>query len=224
MKKSGKAFMVVLAVLGIAGLTAHVIWKYSGSNRWEYVGESKGVQLYKMKSPGSTLTRYKGVIRVRVPLSSATAMLLDPRVCDYDPIGCFDSTQIEQIDDRSGYYRFRWRLPYLFRPREFLVKATFQQDPRTKEVFERIEAAPDRLSPSECCVRVTYMHNTWRLTPQPNGEIQVEYVVDLAPGGFFPYFLSNLGNPRFVPNALSKVGKWMQKEKYRNAKVAFLHD
>jgi hypothetical protein len=220
----GKYLFIVVIVLAVAILAAHLIWKYSGSSEWKLVQDKNGIKIYAMKVPGSTGKKFKGIVRVRSTLSTAVKLLQDPHVCDYDHIGCYDSKTIQMLSDRSGYYSFRWKYPSRFQPREFLVKATFTQDPRTKEVFETVDAAPDRLPPDGCCVRITEMHNTWRLTPVGNGQVEIEYVVDTSAGGYFPYFLTNLGGPIYIPRVLSKLQGWTEKEKYQNATLSFIQE
>jgi hypothetical protein len=225
LKKIGKFFWYACLSLAVVALGAHLIWKYSGSNEWKLVRDKKGIRVYERKVPGKTVKEFKGVTRVTAKMDPFVALLLDPHACDLGDDGCYEPTTLQKVDEQhggTGYYSFKWKYPFQFQPREYVVKTTFSQDPRTKEVFETVEAAPDKLPANDCCVRITHMRNTWRLMPLQNGQIQVEYVVDAPGGGFFPYLLDNAGGAGYMHYILRNMPKWMENERYKNADVAFI--
>ncbi|HYC89895.1 MAG TPA: hypothetical protein VEO54_11840 [Thermoanaerobaculia bacterium] len=225
MKKVRNFFLYAVVAVAIAAVSAHLIWKYSGSGQWELVKEKKGIRVYAMKTPGVAMMQFKGVARVQSSMHKAVALLLDPGICDFGDLSCYDSIAIQKVDEQrggAGYYSFKWRYPFYFRPRQYVVEANFTQNPVTKEIYETVKAAPDKLPPDDCCLRVTQMQNSWRLKPLNNGEIEIEYVVNTAGGGFFPYILDNVGGDDYVYYVLSKFPKWVENERYRNAKVAFV--
>lgn len=225
LKKIRNFFFYAFVALAVIALGAHLTWKYSGSGQWELVREKNGIRVYAMKTPGNAMQQFKGVTRVQSTMNKAVALLLDPGICEFGKLGCYDSYAIQKVDERrggAGYYSLKWRYPFYFRPRQYVVKSSFWQDPVTKEVIDTVEAAPDKLPPDDCCLRVTQMQNSWRLKPLGNGEIEVEYVVNTAGGGFFPYILDNLGGPQYVYSVMRKFPKWLENERYRNARVAFV--
>ncbi len=225
LKKAGKVFgIVVLLLVAIAG-SAHLIWKYSGSNEWNLVADRNGIQVYERKAPGNVFKQFKGTMLVKAKLDSVAALMLDPKVCELEDYGCYESIALQAVNEQrggSGYYSFKWRYPGNFQPRHYVIKVNFQQDPKTKEVFETVDAITDRMPTGEGCVRVTHMRNSWRLTPAGNGQVKIEYIVETAAGGFFPYFLDNLGGSEYIPFLLSKLPTWLENPKYRNADVAFI--
>lgn len=225
LRRVGKYFLIVVAFLAVAAVSAHFIWKYSGDSQWQLLHDKKGIQVYTMKEPGNSMKSFKGVVRVRSTLGTAVKLLLDPGVCELDDFGCYDSTMIQKVDEKvggSGYYSFKWKYPFYFQPREYVVKATFVQDPKTKQVYEEVVAAPERVPADDCCLRVTQMRNTWRLTPLEKGQVEIEYVVNTSGGGFFPYILDNLGGGDYTHYVLSKMQGWLDNDRYKNAKVAFI--
>src|SRR6516164_888985 len=78
----GRKTLSVLLRVGVSLLAlyfiAGVIWRYSGSNKWEFVGEKNGVKVYSLKQPGADLKQMKGVLRVRSTLAGLVKLMLDP--------------------------------------------------------------------------------------------------------------------------------------------------
>jgi hypothetical protein len=213
-----RAVVSLVALCFIAG----AVWKFSGSNRWEYVGEKNGVKVYSLKEPGSDLTQTKAVLRVHSKLARLVKFIQDSESCV--EFGCKDSHTLERVDDQLEYDYFRADLPFPFKPREYVIRTQFFQNPNTKEVLMEVAAAPDKIPPNHCCLRVTQMNNTMRLTPLGNGQIEVEYIVKQNDGGFLPHFLLNWMRPKVMFYGLPKLQGYLDKEKFRDAKFAFLKE
>jgi len=197
------------------------VWRFSGSNQWELVGEKNGVRVYSLKAPGSDLEQFKGVFRVHSTLAGLVRYFQDQDACK--DVGCINAHEIERVDDQLQYASFQYKLPFPFRTREFVVRQQFYQNPHTKEVLAEYVAAPDKTPPDECCFRVTNMNNRWRLTPLENGEVEVEYIMDMNEGGFMPDLLSNVSRPQIF-FLLPNLQRWVSKEKYQSAKVDFIKE
>ena len=225
LKKIGKVLGIALLVLVAIGIAAHFTWKFSGSNEWKLVAEKKGIQVYERKAPGTVFKQFKGIMHVDAKLDSVAALMLDPKVCELEDYGCYESIAVQKVDEQrggAGLYSFKWRYPGNFQPRHYVIKVNFRQDPKTKEVFETVDAVTDQMPTEEGYVRVSHMRNSWRLTPAGNGRVKIEYIVEAAGGGFMPYFLDNLSGSEYIPFLLSKLPNWLENPKYRNADVAFI--
>jgi hypothetical protein len=68
------------------------------------------------------------------------------------------------------------------------------------------------------------MYNTLRLTPLGNGEIEIEYVMNMHDGGYIPDLLLNINRPKFVHKVLLGFQKFLDKEKFRTAKLDFIQE
>jgi hypothetical protein len=223
-KRLVKQVLKVLVLVGVclAALffVARLIWRFSGSNQWEFVQEVKGVKIYSLKAPGLDLKQFKGIVRVRSTLASIIKFMQDPEICP--DVGCHDLKVIERVDDQLQYWSFRYSLPFPFQTREFVTRVQVSQNQQTKEVLMWVAAAPDKTPPHDCCFRVTDMNNTWRLTPLENGQVDIEYVINMNQGGFVPDLFLNVGTPRFMLLILPNLQGFLNREKYRDAKFDFI--
>ena len=225
--KPKKWVVRLLKVLSIVGVSlvalffvAHSTWKFSGSNQWEFEFEKNGVKVYSLKAPGMDRIQIKGVVQARSTLSHVVRYNQDPTVCALS--GCIESRVIERVDDQVQYNTFRYNFPYPYKPREYVVRAQFHQDPRTKEVFLVYAAAPDKLPPNSCCFRVTDMNNTWRFTPLENGVIEVEQVLNMSEGTFMPDWWVKREKLESMAARLSKLQDRWDKRKYQDEKFDFI--
>jgi hypothetical protein len=217
-----KIISIVAVSLVALFSVANVIWKFSGSNQWEFEFEKNGVKVYSLKAPGMDRIQVKGVVQVRSTLSHIVRYNQDPTVCAMT--GCFESRVIERVDDQVQYNTFRYNFPYPYKPREYVVRAQFHQNPTTKEVLLVYAAAPDKLPPNSCCFRVTDMNNTWRFTPLENGLIEVEQVLNMSEGLFMPDWWSNRQKLESMAARLSTMEARWDKRKYQDEKFDFLKE
>ena len=221
-RKLLKGLLLLCVSLIALYFIVRVVWRFSGSNQWEFVGEQDGVKVYSLKAPGSDLTQVRGVVRVHSTLSALVKFVRDPTACE--DFGCFG--YLIEGDDRVQYvYSFiRYDYPFPFRSRELVMRVLVYQNPQTKEVTVWVAAAPDKVPRNDCCVRVTQMNNTWRYTPLGNGEVEVEYTMNMNEGGFMPDLLINSWRPEAIFWALPKLQEVLKKEKYQNAKFDYIKE
>lgn len=224
-KRSGGFFKYLsITVVSLVALfsVANLIWKYTGSNQWELVEEKDGVKVYSLKTPGMDRIQIKGVVQVHSTLSHFVRYNQDPDVCKAS--GCIENKVIERVDDQLQYNTFRYNSDYPFRPREYVIRAQFHQNPLTKEVLLVYAAAPDKLPPNSCCFRVTDMNNTWRFTPLGNGLIEVEQVLNMSEGEFTPDWWGNKRTIKRIAARLATLQDRLDKKKYEDEKFDFIKE
>ena len=215
-----RLMLVVICLVLLLNL-AEAVWFYSGGNDWRFLGEQNGVKVYMLKAPGTDMEQAKGVFRVNATLAGIVSFMTSPDTCQ--KVGCYAQRTIEQPDAQLNYNYFRMDLPGPFRTRDFLVRQQISQTPSTKEVMIEYSAAPGRVPVDACCVRVTNMHNTWRLTPVGNGQVEIEMVMNVNEGGYIPHVLLNLVRPS-VLYQLSGLQPLFSEERYRTAKLSFISE
>ena len=225
-KRWSERLLKVLLIVGVSLVAlffvASLIWRFSGSNQWEFVQERNGVKVYSLKAPGSDLKQVKGIVQIRSTLAGLVKFMQDPDGCN--DVGCYESKIIERVDDQLQYYSFRFNKPFPFQTREYVVRLQVHQDPRTKAVLMVFAAAPDKAPPNNCCFRVTEMNNTWRFTPLENGRVEVEFVQNSHMGGFMSDLKENTQRPKLMVDTLSTLQDWLDRKKLQDAKLDFIEE
>jgi hypothetical protein len=64
----------------------------------------------------------------------------------------------------------------------------------------------------------------WRYTPLGNGEVEVEYTMNMSEGGFMPDLLLNTWRPEAIFYALPKMQEVLNREKYQKAKFDYIKE
>ncbi len=216
-----RAFLLITVSLLALFSTVRLIWRFSGSNKWELFAEKNGAKVFILKEPGADLRQFKGGVRVRSTLAGVVKWLMDPDAC-YD-IGCTEAKFVDRVDDQLEYTSFRYNIRP-FRTREYVVRMHCHQDPGNKEVLVEYVATPNKIPPNDCCFRVTQLNATWRLTPLPNGEVDTEYTVLANEGGFMPDLMLNTTRPKYILGQLLKLQSYLDREKYQSAKFDFIQE
>lgn len=212
---------LLYGVFALAALVivAHWVWVRSGSNQWQRIKDENGVQVSTLKAPSSGLVLVKAHTRIKAPLAGMVKLLEDLTSCA--DAHCYDGAVIERLPMTPGryaaYVTFRFDITGL-KTREYVLFQEHSQDPRTGQLVIHLLAAPDRLPRNPCCVRVTHLDNTWRLTPLAGGELDVELTQDTDVGGL-PDVLANLALTQGTYQILRGIQNLMNMERYRTAQV-----
>ena len=220
LKRLGYAALIAIAVFCLG----KIAWTASGSNEWELVRNEDGVQVWTKKSPGSEYIRVKAKVRIKARLSSMIKLLEDLESC-VDAY-CYDTKVIRQLEMLPGYYgkyvRFKFDPPIPgFKTREYVLFAEHYQDPASRKIEINILSAPDMIPRDACCIRVTHLHNNWKLTPLPNNELDIEFTQDTDLGGM-NFILANFALKEGMFKVLHDMQGMMNMDKYKNAKVDYI--
>jgi len=222
LKRVGYGALALTAVLFVSDLA----WTASGSNEWQLARDENGVKVWTLKSPGTTVLRVKSEVRVKSNLGGMVKLLEDLDSCADSY--CYDTKVLRVIPSLPGYYgkyvRFKFDIPIPgFQTRDYVLFAEHVQDPKTKKLEINIMAAPDMIPRDECCIRVTHLHNNWKLTPLPNNELDIEFTQDTDLGGM-QYVLANVALKEGMYKVLNDMQDFMNKPRYKNAKVDYIEE
>jgi hypothetical protein len=221
-----RAFRVLgigLAVVAVAIVAAHFIWKYSGSNEWKKRIDKNGITVWSRKTPGSTLMDIKALrlVKTRVPVALTSFM---GESCDDFVPGCISGRDIEPWNARELSSTGIWvvKFPFPLAPREYLLKTQISQDPNTKAAMMRVTALPDLLPRNKCCYRIPVVDNRWLFTPRGDGNVEVLFTMHMDQG--LPYFMVNMMTPKATYKIFDELPAHFGKPKYQNAKLDYIKE
>lgn len=232
LKKLGGKLLLVSGGILSAGWVASTAWISSGSSQWELELDKDGIQVYSLKAPGSNVKQFKGVVRGPYTQSQIVAsLMLDNDSLEnckaWIPV-CMDLTVLEPYNDKAQGDAVLWTLemmPPLFANREYAIKTRAAQDPKTKVVHIDIMAAPSKLAPNDCCLRITHIHNRWQISPAKDGQVEIQLVQDFSMGGFFPDLLVNISGVEETYKLFHEsLPGLVNKEKYLKARFDYIDE
>lgn len=213
-RKLGKIVLGILVVAAVLGLVAHLIYKYSGSRKWEYMGDKNGVKMYSMKIPGETLKVYKAVYHVQATLSTVVAFMQD-NDSELD-IEFYRARELERHGPQMLVTTWRSAFPFPLSDRDFVIRHTFTQDPANKEIAYTLQSLTQLIPEDPCCVRVPRMDNSWYIMPKGNNnDVEITWIIDMEVGGFMPYFMVNVSQPRVMTAFANDMREYVKRPKYQ---------
>ena len=215
-----KWLLIILVSLCFVFWLMHEWWKQSGSNEWELEREDQGVKVFTLKTPGSTLIKVRALTQVTSSMATMVKFMEDPSTCE--DVGCYDSLVIDTVPNSEpgyymGYHAWKSDSPGPFATRDAIALVAHYQDPHSKAMEVNFIATPNKLPPDECCIRLSHMHNIWKLTPIPGGKIDIELTMDMALGGGIPNVITSLTLPETIFWMLSGLQEIIDQDKYKNA-------
>jgi hypothetical protein len=227
--KSGKARKILkisaAALLGVfvVSTIGHFLWLGSSSGGWQFQEERDGIKIWTQKVRDNPLLKGRAQFRVKSTLGGIVKIVYDPVV--HQENNMMKVTFLESAQ-RPGYYAvfnsFTQAMPPPLTTREFVLLSQHVQDRNTKAIQLNALAAPNKIPASDCCVRLVHVHNRYTLTPQDNGEVEIEFFWDVDLGGAVPYALQNVMLPEALYMAMNDFRKLIQK--YHRDTVAYIDE
>jgi len=219
MKFLKKYVLPALGVLAALVVSSHYLWKYSGDGEWKKVDEGKGVVVYTQKLPGESLVKIKANMTVATRLSTAVFALRGDEATQDD----FDGenfTVIEKNETPDLYmaiYSVDQVMPPPLGTKEIVMMLSYAQDKETGQVVINVQGAPGIVPPKLGVERLTHVNNTFTVTPNGDGTVDWEMIMDADVG--IPYFLFNLAMPAQFVEQMAYMQEVIQKEKYRDVEL-----
>jgi hypothetical protein len=213
----GSTLLAVFVLVAVANF----VWLRSGSTEWKFVEERNGIKLWTQKTPGNPLLKGRAKFRVSSNLGGIVKIVYDLNV--HKANNMMKVTFMES-EKSPGYYSvfntFTQDMPFPFKKREFVLLSQHFQNPETKAIELNAMAAPNKIPPSDCCVRLVHLHNRYTLTPVGNNDVDIEFFWDIDLGGAFPYLLANAALPDTLYKAMDDFRNLIAK--YHNDKVDYI--
>jgi hypothetical protein len=222
-RKQRWTVLQTLLVVGAALVAAQLAYTWSGSSKWQFVEEKQGIKLYSMKVPGENILRFLSVFRIKSTLNQAVAFMQDDD-SDVSDVGFYDSKILKQDSINLRWTTWKMRFPSPMTDRQFIVRHSFTQDPKTKEVLYALDATPQMLPEDDCCVRIRKMSNSWRLIPEKNGEVEINWIINADFGGWIPYFMLNRRLAWEMFDFGSGLQEIVSRQKYIGAKTGWVEE
>ncbi|HEX4938921.1 MAG TPA: hypothetical protein VFX11_09615 [Candidatus Kapabacteria bacterium] len=208
------AFLLILVSLPLRAET----WELARSD------ETRNIRVYLRDVPHSSYKSFYAVTQVRTRLSSVVAVLSDvPAMPEW--IARMKAVKLLRRNaDSELWVHARYRLPYPFLEREAVLYSVMKQDPRTKVVTITTRSVPGFVRPQKDRLRLINMHSTWKLTPEKNGDVRIEFWGQGEPGGYVPPLLFNYNLPDEPVQTLRNLRQMLTRDKYQKRELHYIRE
>ncbi len=161
-------------------------------NDWILKTDKEGIKVFTKNIENSSLKVSKTVCVINASLSRITAVLLDINSSADWVYSTKKATLLKQLNPLELYYYSEVSVPWPASNRDYVVHMKVSQDEKTKSVSVVGENKPTYLPVVKNIVRIQQSYTKWSMTPLQNGQVQIEYYLQVDPGGIVPAWLINM--------------------------------
>lgn len=141
---------------------------------------------------GSNLDEFLGRTEVDASISQVVALLTDPASCKNLYHQCKELTVLSGTEKKSIVY-LRNGAPWPVNDRDLIMDRGFEQNEKSLATVMKIKRLDSNARPVPSGVtRMENFEGVWRIIPQTNGKLKIEYQAHFEPGGSVPQSVINL--------------------------------
>lgn len=213
-----RALLILCLLMGMPLPALAAAWELARTDA------ERDIRVYVRDVASSSYQSFYAVTRVRAPLGSVVAVLSDvPAMPEW--ISRLRGVKLLQREaDREIWIHARFRLPYPFLEREAVLHSSLKQDAHSRVVTITTRSVPGFVPPSKARVRLKKMHSTWKLTPEKNGLVRIEFWGEGEPGGYVPPLLFNYNLPDEPALTLRHLRQMLTREKYQQRELDYIRE
>ena len=194
------------------------------NNEWCLKQDREGIKVYTKNLVNSPFKSVKAVCTIDASLSSLTAVLMDINSTTDWVYSTKSCTLLKQSSPSELFYYSEVSIPWPVSNRDFIVRLAVYQDSKTKAVTVLGENKPKYLPENKNIVRIPKSYSKWLITPLSNKHVQIEYVLEVDPGGNVPAWLINMFATKGPFETFQKLRNQVKKATYSQVSLPFIRD
>lgn len=186
-----KKQILILTLIGVS-LLSTVSSLFAQSPEWSESKRKKGIQVLTRPFVGSNLDEFLGRTEVDASISQVVALLTDPASCKNLYHQCKELSVLSGTEKKSIVY-LRNGAPWPVNDRDLIMDRGFEQNEKSLATVMKIKRLDSNARPVPSGVtRMENFEGVWRIIPQTNGKLKIEYQAHFEPGGSVPQSVINL--------------------------------
>jgi ribosome-associated toxin RatA of RatAB toxin-antitoxin module len=195
-----------------------------GQEGWKLKSDKDGIKTYSRKLADSKINAVKVESVFPVSLSQFVAVILDVRSYDNWIYNSKSTRVIKQVSPAEVYYYSEVIFPWPTTNRDFVSHVVIHQHPRTKVVSVDANNVTGYVPEIPNIVRITRSDAKWTITPLGGGQVKVEYILQVDPGGGLPSWLINPFASKGVIETFKNLRGQLKKPEYGSVRLPFITD
>lgn len=193
---------------------------------WDLVRNDpeRDIRVYVRDVQKSSYKSFYAVTRFKTSLGAVVAVLSDVPAMPEWIARMRGVTLLRRSGDNELWVHASYRLPYPFLEREAVLYSTLKQDPQTRVVTITTRSVPGMVGTRKDRLRLINMHSIWKLTPEKNGIVRIEFWGEGEPGGYVPPLLFNYNLPDEPVQTLRNLRQMLVREKYQKRQLHYIRE
>ena len=172
-------------------------------------------------------TRFKTIratFTVNAELSRLAAFVLDIENYVNWQYNTIQSRTIKKINEQEIIFYTEIAAPWPVSNRDMVTRLRITQDPSTKIVTITTKSVAGLVPPKGNTVRVPMLQATWTVVPVSSSRLEVDYVIQIDPGGSVPAWMINLVAAQAPYNSFINLKEKIHSPPPKNIGVPFIID
>ena len=193
-----------------------------GQTDWTLKSDKNGLNIYTKTVSSTGLKGIRVKCNLPAKLSHVVALIMDVDAGGEWVYGTKSSYLLKKVSPSELYYYYEVDIPWPISNRDFIAHLKVSQDPFTKVVTIDGPTEANYLPVKPHIVRVNRSNGKWVLTPTKNNIVQIDYTLEVDPGGTIPVWLVNLFATSGPAETFKKMKEQVKKPRYANANLNFI--
>lgn len=189
---------------------------------WTLKSTKNGLNIYTKTVSASGLKGIRVKCSLPAKLSQVVALIMDVDAGEEWVYGTKTSFLLKKVSASELYYYSEVDIPWPINNRDFIARLKVSQDPQSKVVTISGPTEANYLPVKPNIVRVAHANGRWVLTPIKNNLVQIDYTLEVDPGGTIPVWLVNLFATSGPAETFRKMKAQVNKSQYVNANLNFI--
>lgn len=194
------------------------------AQNWELKRDKGGIKVYVREQLGSAIRELKFTTTVDASLQTIAAVITHVEGFDDWVYASVISKPLKIVSETEIYYYTEVDFPWPFDNRDLVLHTTFWQDKKTMVLHSKTTSSHWMEKEKDDLVRITKCDIYWTFTPVGNGKVQIDYYLNTDPAGNIPAWMVNLAADQGPLQSMIKFKEMLEKERYKNTKLAFVKD
>jgi hypothetical protein len=210
----------------IIAIILSVIFFYpvNAQNDWKLKKEQSGIKIFMRTNHNSSFNEIKVEMNIRATLSSLTALLLDVPNHSHWVYNVKTSYILTKVAENELFFYELIDSPFPASDRDLAVHLKITEEPETKVLNITAIGLPGYIPQKKNIVRVPVSNENWKVTPISGNRLQIEYFLEIDPGGSVPAWLINNFAEKGPYESFRHLQEQVDKPKYKNAEVSFIRN
>ena len=164
----------------------------SANKPWELIKVNGPLRIYTRTSEGSDIKEIRMTTTMNAPINDFIDALNDADSYKEWVYKCESSKLVKKVSDSELYYQIETDFPFPLSDRDLVVR-TVQKFDDSGIFYSNSVACPDKQPKVKGVVRIELFESHWKVTPQKDGSVYIDYNSKVDPAGHIPQWIVNLG-------------------------------
>ena len=159
---------------------------------WELIKVKEPLRIYTRTSTDSDIKEIRMTTTIKASLTDFIDALNDADSYKKWVYKCESSKLVKKVSSTELYYQIETDFPFPLSDRDLVVR-TIQKFDDSGVFYSNSVAYPDKEPEKKGVVRIQLFESHWKVTPQNDGSVYIDYNSKVDPAGSIPQWVVNLG-------------------------------